>query len=147
VDGRRYEAPDGVPVDLQPKLAIAALRCGAELAGAVDQVNGPSSREERASVSRFEASIIGEYWAREILKYAEHLRSGGLFCSHGSRLRTHGWTRLNVLRGAGLLSVDDIDFLFDEIGHRMGIELAHRRPEDYSERLLGAIKHIIRDQR
>jgi hypothetical protein len=51
VDGRRYEAPDGVPVELQPKLAIAATRCGAELAGAVDQVNGPSSREERASVA------------------------------------------------------------------------------------------------
>jgi hypothetical protein len=51
-----------------------------------------------------------------------------------------------VLRGAGLFSADDIDFLFDESGHSMGIDPAHRRPEDYSERLLGAIKDMIRGQ-
>jgi hypothetical protein len=118
---QRHAAPASKPADQEmPYLnPTGTYRVGNLIIGAVDKVNGPSSRQASTEISVFEAKLIARHWIREILRYEIEVVILEQTSSTGRRISAYGNQRLDDLQVSGFITEGEIEQLFEEVRQEM----------------------------
>ena len=114
------------------KEAVAPWVAGRFVFGAIDEVNGPGAEEKDAKITRFEARLIVEHWAKQIKAIATHWAEGDTG-SWEIRTGPYARYRISYLLKAELISKDELEELCDEVFQSRASDQGDSARIDYHE--------------